>query len=190
MALATSLSAIGSSPRLRGTVSVQAFAFPFSRFIPAPAGNGFTDSVKDTGRPVHPRACGERCHRDAHEHSQHGSSPRLRGTVQTMVLPNGLRRFIPAPAGNGVSTGIRYPTGAVHPRACGERLQSALLDSSQLGSSPRLRGTGENLSPGSSSARFIPAPAGNGCPRPHQIRRTPVHPRACGERSIRRMAPC
>ena len=32
--------------------------------------------------------------------------------------------------------------------------------------------------------RFIPAPAGNGSPRRRRPRRTPVHPRACGERLV------
>ena len=70
----------------------------------------------------------------------------------------------------------------VHPRACGERVESEQAGKEATGSSPRLRGT-----PGEAGGwwlllRFIPAPAGNA----HLGQAAPiafsVHPRACGER--------
>ena len=50
-----------------------------------------------------------------------GSSPRLRGTDRTVPDVTDRSRFIPAPAGNGLSAIRGSDEVAVHPRACGER---------------------------------------------------------------------
>ena len=71
----------GSSPRLRGTAVRCSFVSVFSRFIPAPAGNGFGFAEIRRGISVHPRACGERSIAFAMRCCPAGSSPRLRGTV-------------------------------------------------------------------------------------------------------------
>ena len=52
-----------------------------------------------------------------------------------------------------------------------------------LGSSPRLRGTPGSAEHRQQQQRFIPAPAGNAWGRRVRSRSSPVHPRACGERS-------
>ena len=49
----------GSSPRLRGTLQRAAKEAHKKRFIPAPAGNIFSEALRDGRTPVHPRACGE-----------------------------------------------------------------------------------------------------------------------------------
>ncbi len=91
----------GSSPRLRGTDSGHSMTARACRFIPAPAGNGRRMPRSWTACSVHPRACGERFHRKKFPSSHHGSSPRLRGTVDPMTGSIAQMRFIPAPAGNG-----------------------------------------------------------------------------------------
>jgi len=53
---------------------------------------------------------------------------------------------------------------AVHPRACGEHSQTALLKAVRSGSSPRLRGTPLPAFAYTFVSRFIPAPAGNTYP--------------------------
>ena len=70
----------GSSPRLRGTAVAVLRPGCWSRFIPAPAGNGHSHAVQHRQLAVHPRACGERCERNTSNCSKPGSSPRLRGT--------------------------------------------------------------------------------------------------------------
>ena len=92
-----------------------------------------------------------------------GSSPRLRGTVAIRLHAAIRNRFIPAPAGNGLSTSPRPRSNTVHPRACGERPPSSNPRPSTGGSSPRLRGTAAwTRCLHGYDQRFIPAPAGNG----------------------------
>ena len=97
-------------------------------------------------------------------------------------MTTGGLRFIPAPAGNAVTSGPYQNVTAVHPRACGERLHPLHTMGSPLGSSPRLRGTHEIRNISSHCARFIPAPAGNAHCSRRKSKPLPVHPRACGER--------
>ena len=56
-----------------------------------------------------------------------------------------------------------------------------MIGLSKIGSSPRLRGTGDNRGPDLRFDRFIPAPAGNRMPQASPKINIPVHPRACGE---------
>ena len=90
----------GSSPRVRGTPSVEVSVGSVRRFIPACAGN--TRSVRGpiAGRSVHPRVCGEHFERGARLVDGGGSSPRVRGTPKVTSRPRMSRRFIPACAGN------------------------------------------------------------------------------------------
>ena len=73
---------------------------------------------------------------------------------------------------------------AVHPRVCGEQRITALASISRFGSSPRVRGTGENQALHLLDSRFIPACAGNsGVTRP-DASVSSVHPRVCGEQLL------
>ena len=94
-----------------------------------------------------------------------GSSPRVRGTRHDVPHAAICRRFIPARAGNASL-----------------QLPRLTLDS---GSSPRVRGTHRPRRTSTGIRRFIPARAGNTLVDAMTIRRGPVHPRACGERSMR-----
>ena len=176
----------GSSPRLRGTRMRGSREKRLVRFIPAPAGNSSAIALKAKPEPVHPRACGELIEAGQHAIDNYGSSPRLRGTLRPSPLVILTRRFIPAPAGNSLSSLLRLVSGAVHPRACGELGSSFLSVNPYGGSSPRLRGT---LSPTEIPVvfvRFIPAPAGNSLLCRSALARWAVHPRACGELGRRR----
>ena len=51
----------GSSPRVRGTVSLDLLSLCLGRFIPARAGNRSFAPRAWRRRSVHPRACGEQC---------------------------------------------------------------------------------------------------------------------------------
>ena len=151
--------------------------------------------------PVHPRACGEHIGWWYNPLTCAGSSPRLRGTLASTVIPAGPHRFIPAPAGN-TGYGLRYLLrAAVHPRACGEHARDSYPSIVSSGSSPRLgehgpRGVAVMIVSGSSPRlrgtppvaelrmgllRFIPAPAGNTSTCAVWACAIAVHPRACGE---------
>jgi len=131
----------GSSPRLRGTPRFFAIHRGQGRFIPAPAGNARAGGMRSGGRSVHPRACGERRKTRAILNTPNGSSPRLRGTRWPARPSSCKGRFIPAPAGNASRLKVTAMDLAVHPRACGERLNAASRAPWPTGSSPRLRGT-------------------------------------------------
>ena len=90
---------------------------------------------------VHPRACGEHTLYLVDIATDAGSSPRLRGTCRTEYDEWVGLRFIPAPAGNMVSAFGPVVVSAVHPRACGEHRWRRPMTATQIGSSPRLRGT-------------------------------------------------
>ena len=171
----------GSSPRLRGTVLTTWGETSVDRFIPAPAGNRVVCANVDAMRAVHPRACGEQTSRLTKASRSTGSSPRLRGTGGTPALVVRVDRFIPAPAGNSHCGSAGETARSVHPRACGEQPVSETMVESSVGSSPRLRGTGQGGLLEGLARRFIPAPAGNSARLAESLRGSSVHPRACGE---------
>ena len=92
-------------------------------------------------------------------------------------------RVIPAPAGIGRRSrwSARHPSG--YPRACGDRLEFLEAQGSDVGLSPRLRGSVHALARQVGEVRVIPAPAGIGFPRPPRWRTRSGYPRACGDRA-------
>ena len=98
---------------------------------------------------------------------QRGSSPPTRGTLWNTKGAAALSRFIPAHAGNTISTSVILTTRSVHPRPRGEHVTNASSGGECNGSSPPTRGT-----------RMDP---------PARGRAWTVHPRPRGEHS---RAPC
>ena len=151
----------GSSPRARGTLTASPSSQVRDRFIPAGAGNTLRHVRRYVGVAVHPRGRGE--------HNSHlivrsiadGSSPRARGTPGPRQRAPGLRRFIPAGAGNTPARPARSDSAPVHPRGRGEHSSGTRATPRTTGSSPRARGTRYSQSRAGSSGRFIPAGAGN-----------------------------
>ena len=154
----------GASPRMRGTGPDRPAARCARRCIPAHAGNGRRQRVPSAGSTVHPRACGERVREGNSLNRASGASPRMRGTAQVALGVRSSIRCIPAHAGNGPNNSSW--TGKVH------------------GASPRMRGTGNRPGWRTVTLRCIPAHAGNGPAGRRSRRRSPVHPRACGERAV------
>ena len=110
-----------------------------------------------------------------------GSSPRLRGTSQSLRARSRQHRFIPAPAGNIYRHTRGHLRSPVHPRACGEHETAETQKQRNTGSSPRLRGTYPPIARIEIELRFIPAPAGNILMDYGTSVAYSVHPRACGE---------
>ena len=117
----TMVSAVGSSPRGRGTLSRPRRGLIYCRFIPARAGNAVFWCGVWPFLTVHPRAGGERIRVESRIRRIAGSSPRGRGTRARRSGFRALRRFIPARAGNAVAVKVRVGPRPVHPRAGGER---------------------------------------------------------------------
>jgi len=132
---------VGSSPRLRGTLCHRPLVDSTSRFIPASAGNTSRSFGLAVAVSVHPRVCGEHSHSLSPKSRANGSSPRLRGTLQSSTPSSTCPRFIPASAGNTKGRWTETMLRPVHPRVCGEHPSAGLMHLFDNGSSPRLRGT-------------------------------------------------
>ncbi len=155
------------------------------RFIPAGAGNTAWRPAQCRVRAVHPRWRGEHTVPKPTTFSLTGSSPLARGTLGAMAWQRGLRRFIPAGAGNTGRSPSTDWTPAVHPRWRGEHPPGRSGSAACTGSSPLARGTHAEKKAYHLQERFIPAGAGNTW-RGHEVGRTAaVHPRWRGEHSGR-----
>ena len=153
--------AVGSSPRVRGTVLLIPLLLSQTRFIPACAGNSPIESAIACNWAVHPRVCGEQVLKVRKDVSKRGSSPRVRGTGHAHSDHVFADRFIPACAGNSFQQTNDLRLSAVHPRVCGEQGCWDQCSLYRTGSSPRVRGTADQAPPVNAPCRFIPACAGN-----------------------------
>ncbi len=180
---------VGSSPRVRGTVIVLVGSLVIDRFIPACAGNRPWNIRRISPVPVHPRVCGEQRLTDFVTCPLAGSSPRVRGTGQGLPHDQFSGRFIPACAGNSKTSMMPVSVMTVHPRVCGEQYDDWIRVGLALGSSPRVRGTGNILPQQLQKLRFIPACAGNRMKGKHNGYNPTVHPRVCGEQGDRAKMP-
>ena len=174
----------GSSPRVWGTRhEAYQVLFPI-RFIPTGVGNAYWSATHQKSTAVHPHGCGERPMRLYWHDQQHGSSPRVWGTLVHRPVRPAPVRFIPTGVGNAIDTGAFGHYFPVHPHGCGERWTRWCMPGQSVGSSPRVWGT---LVPGTApftNRRFIPTGVGNA--RCAAVARSPlpVHPHGCGERLL------
>ena len=151
----------GSSPQARGT-PVDAFCNRWrKRFIPAGAGNTLLTSPVPSVGPVHPRRRGEHAPVAVSITSYSGSSPQARGTPQIDEHQLSMQ--------------------TVHPRRRGEHVECDFQLRPKSGSSPQARGTLSEAIYSLSTARFIPAGAGNTAQNEPQPLSDAVHPRRRGE---------
>ena len=149
------------SPRARGTRAIIPSREVADRFIPAGAGNTPPETASSSASAVHPRGRGEHYGDPKGVGGDVGSSPRARGTRHPVCSGRGRHRFIPAGAGNMRATGKKSVGVTVHPRGRGEHSVLSAGNHGSVGSSPRARGTRENLAVHGGVFRFIPAGAGN-----------------------------
>ena len=99
------------------------------------------------------------------------------------------RRFIPACVGNTIRRPDHAAPVAVHPRVCGEYDLVDLLLMAIAGSSPRVWGIRRTGDFQKCCHRFIPACVGNTSSSRGMRSPATVHPRVCGEYSLRLLSP-
>ena len=104
-------------------------------------GNGEAPIDAKPQDTVHPHAYGERESRWQIIVTNHGSSPRIWGTVFPGLLQRQCQRFIPTHMGNGEWLLEVSAARAVHPHAYGERRLDIKKPTFTVGSSPRIWGT-------------------------------------------------
>ena len=90
----------GSSPRVRGAPQFPSRSRHTGRFIPACAGSTYPYSIIYIIITVHPRVCGEHCFVGVSSIGFSGSSPRVRGALESTIPGLPIIRFIPACAGS------------------------------------------------------------------------------------------
>ena len=173
--------ALGSSPRMRGTLGEPTVDQDDVGIIPAYAGNTPTPRLDRSGSGDHPRVCGEHVAEAADRTASGGSSPRMRGTPLPSVILLDERRIIPAYAGNTRRRRTHEGSNRDHPRVCGEHTMRPTRHRVRLGSSPRMRGTPYPSKLGSNRRGIIPAYAGNTFSSHYRSSIWPDHPRVCGE---------
>ena len=86
--------------------------------------------------------CGEQVlYREIAE-TRRGSPPRVRGTVASLEMVAFLPGITPACAGNRDIKALSAKRAKDHPRVCGEQGTERPLLAKEMGSPPRVRGTG------------------------------------------------
>ena len=111
---------LGSSPRMRGTLTVVELLATGNGLIPTYAGNTQPHRPQEHRSWAHPHVCGEHNGFADYGTGCEGSSPRMRGTpfIKSCTRPaNGL---IPTYAGNTLSAGAMRLVLRAHPHVCGE----------------------------------------------------------------------
>ena len=170
----------GSSPRMRGQLSLLMTAPHPKRIIPAYAGPTSGCRSVCRARTDHPRVCGANTRGQFTITVNCGSSPRMRGQRCRSSLRRPCCRIIPAYAGPTDSEPLFTPLCPDHPRVCGANMPRWTRRSRPCGSSPRMRG---QLDAGTYRVivlRIIPAYAG---PTPGLAACQGMgsdHPRVCG----------
>ena len=172
---------------MRGKGNVPGPQLGATRITPAYAGKSTPLLLPKRSCRDHPRVCGEKCMALFKNWLVLGSPPRMRGKVGNAVCGHALAGITPAYAGKRCERCDHRAAHQDHPRVCGEKLVSAIVYYTQLGSPPRMRGKGCILAGGVGAQGITPAYAGK---RPANSRVRPLprdHPRVCGEKGVEKL---
>ena len=104
----------------------------------------------------------------------------MRGNPERLKTDFGLKRSIPACAGEPGALETRLVWLGVYPRACGGTMRCGVCRTVQRGLSPRVRGNRRPARHNVKPAESIPARAGEPFRRRRPADRSKVYPRACG----------
>ena len=166
---------------MRGAQGIIDTVRSHGRIIPADAGSTLPRGRVATGRPDHPRGCGEHSRDRTCWHCRAGSSPRMRGAHPQLSGLNTHPGIIPADAGSTRPCARSMRSRRDHPRGCGEHGESAVFPVSGQGSSPRMRGAHIDRDVLGGDGGIIPADAGSTMRLSAHPMHSRDHPRGCGE---------
>ena len=112
-----------------------------------------------------------------------GSPPPMRGKGIGRVLGTADVRITPAYAGKRKDIIKSNALNRDHPRLCGEKMETGILDGQMMGSPPPMRGKDIYASDVVQQAGITPAYAGKSAPDTQWTHHIQDHPRLCGEKS-------
>ena len=174
--------ALGSPPRMRGKAVAIFRQLHHGRITPAYAGKSDPEKQPGAARWDHPRVCGEKKRLQPTITAQPGSPPRMRGKG-AQYLHYGLPcRITPAYAGKspqGLRTAVHSRD---HPRVCGEKARTLIVQNEPQGSPPRMRGKALTDPCIALCHGITPACAGKRRSIGRLSQPTRDHPRVCGEK--------
>ena len=150
-----------------------------------PAYAGKRDKALDGVRRArdHPRLCGEKPAVSRSFSLSRGSPPPMRGKGIGRVLGTADVRITPAYAGKRKDIIKSNALNRDHPRLCGEKMETGILDGQMMGSPPPMRGKDIYASDVVQQAGITPAYAGKSAPDTQWTHHIQDHPRLCGEKS-------
>ena len=175
---------MGSSPPVRGAHTVCPIPRRPAGLIPARAGSTCGQATGRCRRRAHPRPCGEHVDASPASSKEPGSSPPVRGALDSRSAWPGRAGLIPARAGSTILSLDLLVCSWAHPRPCGEHSFVPYRGPLGSGSSPPVRGAlSLDFGPCGDDG-LIPARAGSTL---HRVRRNRInwaHPRPCGEHAL------
>ena len=132
----------GSPPRMRGK-ACGLFQLVESPGI-TPAYAGKREGPKNAQSKVgdHPRVCGEKRYAIVKSSFDKGSPPRMRGKAEGKAEIARTLRITPAYAGKSYHARHMVIIIRDHPRVCGEKARTLIVQNEPQGSPPRMRGKG------------------------------------------------
>ena len=168
---------------MRGKVSARAAVTTTTRITPARAGKRGAGYDLRAGPQDHPRACGEKIIGTYYNYDVTGSPPRVRGKAGGESAKLNFTGITPARAGKRSSVQCAERSARDHPRACGEKYLSDLLEIAEQGSPPRVRGKALSFGVICYRPGITPARAGKSYEEALLEMSDRDHPRACGEKA-------
>ena len=151
---------VGLSPRVRGNLGAPEGLSSQQGSIPACAGEPHPTAPSPRASTVYPRVCGGTSSSAMALRRPGGLSPRVRGNPLPGHGKGRGDRSIPACAGEPAHRRWRCAGPGVYPRVCGGTGMGSSGILSSGGLSPRVRGNPTRLMVAGTSARSIPACAG------------------------------
>ena len=179
----STLSPLGSPPRVRGKARLCRSIAVKVRITPACAGKSFHSMTIKAFCKDHPRVCGEKCRAAKDFCAVRGSPPRVRGKVSGIASKIKSLRITPACAGKRMVDCRFEVTSGDHPRVCGEKRGGLPQDTPVTGSPPRVRGKVTTQNAFGMNYGITPACAGKRAWSSTPIFTNRDHPRVCGEKT-------
>ena len=130
----------------------------------------------------HPHACGDKTMRDICPASSRGSSPRVWGQGSVLPCIQFLDGIIPTRVGTRVLCKQMVDICKDHPHACGDKPFLFSINSSKIGSSPRVWGQVTVYTCHTLKVRIIPTRVGTRNVLTDKTVSKQDHPHACGDK--------